>query len=94
MTKVNVGVHNRLWALVFDVTPNAQYTYAPPRWVPQWNTQLGDAKKYFIDICGPILDVMQYKANPWEKSSKLQTNSQVPKIGLISMPPDGRRPRD
>ena len=37
---------------------------------------------------------MQYKADPWEKSSKLQTNSRGIKIGLISMFSDGKRPRD
>ena len=42
---------------------------------------------------GPILEVLQYQANPWQRRSKLLTLRRVPKISLISLIPGGDRIR-
>ncbi len=42
---------------------------------------------------GPILDVLQYQANPCKKWSKPLPFSLLPKISLISKPPVGERIR-
>ena len=50
---------------------------------------------YFFDLLllpmgsGPILEVLQYQANPWQGWSKLLTPRPVPKISLISKTPVG-----
>jgi len=38
---------------------------------------------------GPILEVLQYQANPWQRRSKPLTLRRCPKISLISKSPDG-----
>ena len=42
---------------------------------------------------GPFPEVLQYRANPWKRQSKLTHLFPVPKISLISKHPSGVRIR-
>ena len=44
-------------------------------------------------MSGPILEVLQYQANPWQRWSKLLTLRPDTKISLISKFPIGERIR-
>ena len=64
------------------------------------DTQIREAFHIFFSIIcffpegsGPIPEVLQYRANPWQRRSKPLTLRRVPKISLISMSPSGGRIR-
>jgi hypothetical protein len=48
---------------------------------------------FYLNI-GPILDVMQYEANPWRERSKLLHTLRGTKISITSLLSIGKRFRD